>query len=174
MWAAENSNALRDAHNGIRRALIARGLAIFMESEQRAARGEALQRALEMAMAVGVDPLVVSWLSGLVLDTRMDAFGRALAGEPTTVVEPLTIKLEHGSAYQGRYSFERSNGGSRGTRILDSGRLPGGESVGGVGAVANAGSGDDFFPIKESVAPGILPDTASRKGSRFVDDCFTF
>lgn len=117
MWTVENSDAFLDAHNGIRRALIARGPAILMASEKRTARREAFQRALEIAMAVGMDPLVGSRLSGLVLDIRMDAFGRALAGEPTKVVKPLTIELEHGSVYQGRYLFERSNGGSRGARF---------------------------------------------------------
>ena len=95
MRAAGDRMALPEAQDDIREALIARGPAMFMHpAEESEARIEALHKALETAVLVGMDPEAVKRLCQVVLDTRVDAFRRALTGEPAADVEPLRITLK--------------------------------------------------------------------------------
>lgn len=66
--------------------------------EERAVRVEALEGAQEIVMAAGTDNVMVKRLSLVVLDTRVDAFRRALIGEPAGIVEPLAVELKRDTA----------------------------------------------------------------------------
>lgn len=95
MRTAGDRRPLPEAHGEINEeALVAWGPAMFMHPvEEREARVDAVQKALEVAVTVGMDPEAVKRLSQVILETRVDVFRRALTGEPAADMEPLGIVL---------------------------------------------------------------------------------
>lgn len=77
MQVEADKQALPEARNGIKDALIVRGPAMFMDpSEERLAGVKALQGTLAATIAAGMDPVAVKRLSLVVLETLGEAFRR--------------------------------------------------------------------------------------------------
>lgn len=56
-------------------------------SDEHDARGEDVQRVLEAAMTVGMDPVTMRRMSELIMETRVDPCSPVLAAKPTADAE---------------------------------------------------------------------------------------